>query len=319
MNIQYFEPLSRGFARMKTALFSPFDIKIWFVVGFTAFLAGNSYNCGFQGPMNFNQNKGRASKADLEQILYFPQKAWEWLGTHPAWTILICSLVFVGFLIGLLFGWLNSRFRFMFLDNVVRNRALVAAPWKEYRNEANSFFVFSFLLGLVGLVVVVAYVLECMAGLQSLYESSGEFRALIGPAILAGGGLLAIILVGGFINFMLGTFVVPIMYRDRSNTTKAVQKFFSLFLSNFFYFIGFAIFMFCLVILIGIGLLTAGCATCCIGLILLMIPYISAVVTLPISYAMRAFSVEFLEQFGPEYHVFPRPEINPPDAQPITV
>jgi hypothetical protein len=318
MNIQYFEPLSRGFARMKAALFKPFDIKIWFVVGFTAFLAGSA-NWGFQGPMSFNQERGRVNKGDLEDVLYFPQKAWEWLGSHPVWTTLICFLIFLGFIIGLLFAWLNARGRFMFLDNVVHNRSLVAAPWREYRSEANSFFVFTFLLGLAGLVLVVAYILECISGLQSLYEGSGEFRALIGPAILAGVGLLIIFIIGGFIHFMLGTFVVPIMYRDRSNTSKAVQKFFSLFMSNFFYFLGFALFMLCLTMLIGIGVFIAGCATCCIGLILLMIPYISSVVTLPIAYMLRAFSVEFLEQFGPEYHIFPRPEPNPPEAQPVTV
>ena len=319
MNIQYIEPLSRGFARMKTALFTPFDIKKWFVVGFTAFLAGSA-NWGFQGPFSFNGNKGgRANKADLEQILYFPQKAWEWLANHPAWTILICFLLFIGFLVGLLIGWINARGKFMFLDNVVHNRSLIVAPWKEYRNEANSLFVFSFFLGLVGLVIVVFYVIQCMMSLQSLYESSGDFRTLIGPAILAGLGLLAIFFVFGFITFLLNTFVVPIMYGDRSNTSRAVQKFFPLFLSNFLYFIGFAIFLLCLSILLGIGVIIAGCLTCCIGFILLMIPYIGMVVTLPISYALRAFSVEFLEQFGPEYHIFPRPEVNPPEAIPTTV
>jgi hypothetical protein len=30
---------------------------------------------------------------------------------------------------------------------------------------------------------------------------------------------------------------------------------------------------------------------------------------------MRAFSVEFLEQFGPEYRIFPNPDVNPPEPQ----
>ena len=40
MNIRYLDPLSRAWGRMKKALFSPFNLKKWFVVGFTAFLAG---------------------------------------------------------------------------------------------------------------------------------------------------------------------------------------------------------------------------------------------------------------------------------------
>jgi hypothetical protein len=50
----------------------------------------------------------------------------------------------------------------------------------------------------------------------------------------------------------------------------------------------------------------AGFATCCVGFLLLALPYINAVVLLPVLYTMRAFNVEFLEQFGNEYHIFPR-------------
>ena len=49
MTIQYIEPLNRAWGRMKTALFKPFDIHKWFVVGFNAFLAGIAWlvQCGF--------------------------------------------------------------------------------------------------------------------------------------------------------------------------------------------------------------------------------------------------------------------------------
>jgi hypothetical protein len=49
--------------------------------------------------------------------------------------------------------------------------------------------------------------------------------------------------------------------------------------------------------------------TCCIGFLFLIIPYINAVVLLPISYAFRAFSVEFLGQFGPGFVLFPEEKI----------
>ena len=48
-----------------------------------------------------------------------------------------------------------------------------------------------------------------------------------------------------------------------------------------------------------IFVVVAGIVTCCIGWILLVIPYIGIVVTLPIWYWLRAFSVEFLAQFQP--------------------
>jgi hypothetical protein len=64
-------------------------------------------------------------------------------------------------------------------------------------------------------------------------------------------------------------------------------------------------------ILIVIGIVLVGLLTCCVGFVLLIIPYINAVVLLPISYTLRAFSVEFLQQFGPAYHFFPRTEAGP--------
>jgi hypothetical protein len=41
--------------------------------------------------------------------------------------------------------------------------------------------------------------------------------------------------------------------------------------------------------------------TCCIGLLLLLIPYIGKVILLPISYTFRAFSIEYLAMFGDDF------------------
>jgi uncharacterized membrane protein YccF (DUF307 family) len=59
-------------------------------------------------------------------------------------------------------------------------------------------------------------------------------------------------------------------------------------------------------ILFVIAVVAAGLATCCVGWILLAIPYISTVVTLPAWYTYRAYSLEFLAQLGPEYDAFKR-------------
>ena len=40
MQIGYIEPFSRAWDRMKIALFNPFSLNKWFVIGFNAFLAG---------------------------------------------------------------------------------------------------------------------------------------------------------------------------------------------------------------------------------------------------------------------------------------
>ena len=67
---------------------------------------------------------------------------------------------------------------------------------------------------------------------------------------------------------------------------------------------------FLLVLAVGVGLaiFVAGFATCCVGFVLLSIPYLGSVILLPVSFTYRAFGPEFLAQFGPEYSIWPSPE-----------
>ncbi len=316
MRIQYFQPLSRGIERMKKDLFKPFDLGKWFVIGFTAFLAGFGEMRSSGIP---NSGFRRRSNIGVEDVLYFPRKAWEWLAGHPGWAMLICIGLCLLFVIGLIFAWLSSRGKFMFLDNVVRSQAKVSESWREYKREGNSFFLWSFALGLIVLATIIAYVTYCFMSFQALYEKTGSSQALLFPAILAGAGFIAIAILGNFFSVLLRDFIVPIMYRDRISTIEAIQKFSVLFSSYFIYFLGYALFLLALWVAVTMSVVVIGCATCCIGFIILMIPYINAVVLLPITYAIRAFSLEFLEQFGPGYDIFPKPELNPPDGQTLAV
>jgi hypothetical protein len=215
--------------------------------------------------------------------------------------------------------WLSARGKFMFLDNVVRGQARVVAPWYEYRKEGNSFFRWNLSWVVIFSAITVAYIFYCFVYLQAVYEGSGNGRALIVPAVLAGLGFFAISIISVFIFVLLRDFVVQIMYRDRTTGWEAMQKFLPLFFSQFLHFVGYGIFRFLVSLLIMVGIFICGCITCCIGFLILAIPYINAVVLLPVSYAMRAFPVEFLEQFGPEYQVFPRPDASSPETVPPVV
>jgi len=312
MTIQYIAPLSRGIARMRRDLLNPFDLKKWFVIGFTAFLAGlgEFRSSGFPG-----SSFRRRSNIGWEDVLYFPQRAWGWLAAHPGWAMVVAFVVFLGLVIGITLAWLSSRGKFMFLDNVVRGRAKVAEPWYEYANEGNSFFLWSFSLGIIGLVIFVAYLWYCVVTLQGLYESSRSLGSLIVPAVLAGFGFLLISVITTFVWVLFRDFVVPIMYRDRVSGSEAVQKFADLLSSNFIYFVGYGLFSLCILVVVLIIVVLFGLVTCCVGFIVLAIPYINAVILLPVSYALRAFSVEFLEQFGPGFDIVPKPDVNPSGPQ----
>jgi hypothetical protein len=125
-----------------------------------------------------------------------------------------------------------------------------------------------------------------------------------------------LLILVGFIELLLSGFVVPIMYRNRITAMRAWSVFAGLFMSNPLQFVGYGLVVFVVKICIITGVVLVGLLTCCVGFLVLVIPYLSSVVLLPVSYAMRAFSVEFLEQFGPDYLILPNPADDQGPAQP---
>jgi hypothetical protein len=303
MSIQFVEPLAHGFRRMKNALFQPIDMKKWFVVGFTAFLAGltDYHGCGGSG---VRENIGFG----WDDFFSFPQRVWDWLLDNPGWFTLIIFGAVLLFILIVVLTWLSSRGKFMFLDNVIHDGARVSLPWREYRAEGNSLFLFRLSFSLIVAALILFYVIVCFSALYGIYETAGLKRALIMPLILMIVGLIGLILLAVYIHLLLKDFVVPLMYKYRISTLKGWQRFLPLFSRHLVHFIGYGLFVLLLHIAVIVGVIVAGALTCCLGFILLVIPYINSVALLPISYTFRSFSVEFLEQFGPDYEFFPRGE-----------
>ncbi len=302
MNISYSDPLINGWARMKKILFSPFDLNKWFMIGFTAFLAGLA-DC--QGGSGGGSNNKVGRGVDIGDIAEFPATAWNWFLDHTWWATLIVFGIFVIFILVILINWLSSRGKFMFLDNVVHNRALVSQPWKEFRKHGNSVFLWRIVFGLICMAIFSFIVFIFFSFMMSLhignYPLSAKIPAIIGMVML----FLTFLILSGYIRLFLYDFVVPIMYKENISATKAWGKFLTLLSRHFGYFLVYGLFILFLAIVVFIMIVTAGLLTCCIGFIFIIIPYISSVVLLPVSVTFRSLSLEFLEQFGPDYKIFP--------------
>ena len=139
---------------------------------------------------------------------------------------------------------------------------------------------------------------------------SNAFSGLVAGLTIAGMvlWLFAICIIGGYITLFLSHFVVPIMYKNNIGAVEAWRRFMPLLSGHMLHFIIYGILILLLDILTGICVIIGGLFTCCIGFIILSIPYIGTVLLLPVKYTFRALSVEFLEQFGPEYEIFPKPD-----------
>ena len=308
MNISYSDPLSRAWNRMKKALFQPFDIGKWFTVGFTAFLATLMSGTGNPGGgANYSQ-RNNMDNFDWEELLEWPNIAWYWLMNHPFWfALIIVGIVFL-FAVMIILTWVSSRGKFMFIDNIVHDKAEVSKPWNDFSREGNSLFLWRLVFGFISFFLVLGSIIVAFVVMVSLF--TGE--TTLGTKIISVVGIIfefiVLMIIISYISMLLNDFVVPIMYKHRINTTQAWLKFLPVLFSNFWDFIVYGLFVFVLIILAVICVIFFGLFTCCIGFLLLIIPYIGSVVLLPVTYTFRAFSIEFLEQYGEDFKIFPKPE-----------
>jgi hypothetical protein len=207
--------------------------------------------------------------------------------------------------LGVVLTWVSSRGKMMFLDNVVHDRVEIAKPWRQYSREGNSLFVWRLCFGLIIIAFFVLLGILFFSAASALHVDD----RFTGPLILfiIGWALLFLltVIVLGYISIFLDSFVVPLMYKHNLTTTQAWVRFFSVFNKHPFHFLLFGLFVFVLLVGFISAAILAGLMTCCIGFILLVIPYIGTVITLPVWYTLRAFSLEYLAQFGDDYNVFP--------------
>ena len=306
MTIHFMQPLGRAWDRMKQALFKPFDFHKWLVVGFNAFLAGL---------MDFH-NGSRISRsgrdATFREFVDFPQRAWMWFVDHPGWAIAILFAAAVVIVLVIVLTWVSSRGVFMFLDSVVRDKAEVAGPWREYRREGDSLFLWRLAYGIIVLAVFGSLAVYFFGRASYLYDRGLGGHVPI--AFLLGTGLLVFLLAVliAYVSLFLMSFVAPLMFKNRITAVKAWGTFLSLLRQYPLHFLGYGLIVL-LLMAAFVGLfIVAGFVTCCIGFFLLVIPYVGTVITLPVWYTLRAFSLEFLAQFGPEYDLFPPKDAAPP-------
>jgi hypothetical protein len=302
MTVGYSEPFSRGFNRMKKALFQPFNLTRWINIGFTSFLAtltqcsggsGGGNNAKIQEIMNFN----------MTEFFQFPELAHDWMVEHPLWLgLIIMALVFI-FLIIAVLTWISSRGKFMFLFNVINNTDSVIKPWHEFRKQGDSLFRWQFVYGLVVLMVFILLAVYGFGVAKNIYTGVmpeiTKFSFIFGFVVT----IFALLMLFGYISLFLNDFIVPIMYKHNCSATRAWSKLFTLLLMNPGNFILYGLFVLALSIAIAISILILAIGTCCVGLVFLVIPFVRSVVLLPVSYTFRAFSIEFLAQFGDNFEV----------------
>ena len=291
LNVSVIEPISPAIERVKLILFRPFDLGKWFVIGFCAWLA----YLGKGGGPNFPQG--------VDDEAFHESKEFVLANLH--WIIPVAvTAVLVGIILWLVFTWLSSRGRFMFLHCVAENKAEVKAPWVKFRRHGNSLFLFRIVLGLIGFAAIGVPLL--IAGILLAITIAGG-----GPHIVPVFGFvtigLAVLIIGiafALVHKFTTDFVVPIMFLRTTSCTAGWREFLALLSVNKARFVLYILFQIVIAIVVGIIIMACVCITCCCLGCILAIPYIGTVLLLPILVFDRAYSPYYLGQYGPQFDIF---------------
>jgi hypothetical protein len=296
--ISVIDPIGEAVDRVKLILFQPFDIGKWFIIGFCAWLAmlgqGGGGGGGGGGP--------HGGSGPTESVAHLKGVIIEHL---PLIITIAIPVLIIVIAIGIVFLWLSSRGKFMFLHCVAENKAEVKLPWHKFRQQGNSLFLFRLVVGLISFISVILLIGIMIIPIVLLTRSA----AYAAPPMIAAIVLLALVLISVLIVFALifkftDDFVVPVMYLRGSMCTDAWSEFWSMLKINKARFTLYILFQIVIAMAIIVIILALALVTCCCACCLMVIPYIGTVLLLPILVFERSYSLCYLAQYGREYNVF---------------
>lgn len=299
--IEYWNPVGWAWTRMVNILFKPFSMEKWFVMGFAAFIAGSNLGGGGgNGGSNsfdsgdFTSSMDSSSSGDWS----FPD-FWAEYAPVVIPAVVIGILIFLGLMV--LFSWLSARGNFIFLDNVVQNRAAIVEPWKKYKNQGNSLFLWNLAIGAIAIAILIPLIVVIALMVWPMFTSSIRIPLGIVGIVLGIAAFLVYCLAFGYLGIFVYDFVVPVMLKHDVRIRQAWSIFGSVFKENWGKFLLYGLVRYLVLMGVNMAYFALCLATCCCFLILTIIPYIGTVLLLPAHVFVRTLGLEFLKQFGDDF------------------
>ena len=297
--IKYWNPVRIAWERMVNVLFRPFELEKWMVMGFAAWFAGLNAGGGSGGsgggsqPGSFGDGLSNGKEAFIE----FWAEYGTLILTIGSGVLLLC-IVF-----GVIFAWVAARGKFVFLDNVVQNRAAIVEPWKKYRKQGNSLFLWNLAVGCISLIILLGILAICIPMAWPMFASKTNIPMGIGAIVLGICLLMIYTLCLAYLEVFVYDFVVPLMLKYDIGIRAAWSRFSVILKPRFGTFIVYGLIRSLLSTGVGMALMAAYIMTCCCLLFLAAIPYIGTVLLLPILVFYRFLGLEFMRQFGDDFSV----------------
>lgn len=243
-NIKMTVLIGESFDRMIEMLFRPFSMKKWMKLTIVALLAGMLLGTNGMGGGNNNNNQtvkkeSAVSTQEAKTAALEKGNAAKESGS-PAQSpeearrngIIVLSVVLGIMAIILLFiifmTWIGARFKFVWLNAVIKNTDSIIEPYSRLKAQGNSFFRLSlcllaaFILGIVLVVGSIIYGLVSNGVFQHGFAWTFKVAMSIFLAPVLGG---IVSLLGFFIfAFLVEHFVVSIMAFDEISSSQALKR-----------------------------------------------------------------------------------------------
>ena len=301
MRISVTAPIERAWNRMVDMLFRPFDLPLWFGLGFCVFLA----NLGRGGGYNFNMPTGGGGGTGGQG----PPDVWEeihngiqWVKDHAYWVVgAVVAFYVVTTLIWALILWLRSRGVFMEIDNLAFGRGWVKDPWRNFRHLGNNLFKFNFIAGLIlSAIMTLSLVAAGFIAWPDIVNRQFDTHLLWGIIVVVVVWPLAVVNYA-ILEMLLFDFIAPTMYLRDVRVGEAWRVWYhEIFRGRFWRLTLFYLMKLVLGMAVGIASFLVMCLTCCLALL----PYLGTVILLPAFVFMRCYTLYFLEQFGEPWRLF---------------
>ncbi len=293
-----------AFRFMRPRLFSPFNLSMWLMLGFLAFLGGTleigvfTYN--FQG-LEKEQPELAARGQDLQPYTeFFFRYFW--------FIVTAILLVFLGLLVlRIVWIYVACRGRFLFLEALLFRDFRMKESWARNDRQAGSLFWWKLCTGTIGFLFFLAVAVS----MAFFLFNRGALSRMTGSLVVLAAGLFTIGLCATALSILLEDFVVPLMWSRRIGVLRAWGALFGLVSGR----PGLFALYVPLRVLFSIAAYaltaTALCLTCCLA----ALPVIGQTFLLPLYALARLWPVMILAGLDPATAERVRPLLPPPPAR----
>jgi hypothetical protein len=218
------ECITPAFRHTVRQVFQPFRFGFWVRIAILGLFAGEiGGGGGFNVPSGIPSGHGGSGGGHFP-----PHVPWNmgWF-TLPHILMLAAVVGLAFFLVMLVFLYINSIFRFILFDAVLRGNALIGEGWRRWRDTGRNFFVWQLLLGLAMWGFILVLVALPLFFLLAGHHLGRDHIDPLSIVVLVLGVLAVIVLaiIVAIVAILAKDFLVPIMALERVGWQEAWGQF----------------------------------------------------------------------------------------------